>query len=167
MKNVNPLDTNYQMMETSDPIYKNLGYPCRWCGDMTGSSNPYCSDQCRERFLNWLMSEPSSIRGVKPPFWNVIRRLALERDGNICKECGSDSELSVHHIIPLSEGGDSTLDNLRVLCHCCHQKEHGRRVYLSRKKRFRIRIHHKPMYLPINFFGDWMVQQDNEIRSKI
>jgi hypothetical protein len=47
-------------------------------------------------------------------------------------------------------GGDSTTGNLRVLCHTCHQQVHGKRVVRDRtKKRFRIRIRYKPMFVPL------------------
>jgi 5-methylcytosine-specific restriction endonuclease McrA len=141
------------------------GRTCRWCGDIIQSSKSYCSDQCEDRFVTWLKNEPSIIRGVKPPFWNFIRRFALERDNYRCQFCGTTSDLSVHHIIPLSSGGDSTLDNLRVLCHSCHQKEHLGRIPIPRKKRFRIRIRHQPMYIPAPYFGDWTIQYDTEVHS--
>lgn len=152
-------------MDTSGNSPGRTGRSCRWCGEMTGSSNSYCSDQCEDRFLIWLKTEPSVIRGAKPPFWNVIRRLALKRDEFRCQFCGSGSDLSVHHIIPLSSGGDSTLDNLRVLCHACHQKEHGHRISIPRKKRMKVRIRHQPMYVPATFFGDWMCHHDSEVHS--
>lgn len=164
-KNIISSDNQYQLMDTSGRIPDNTRYPCRWCEEPTGSSSPYCSELCRVRFLTWLKTEPSAVRGVKPPFWNVIRRLALERDGHQCQVCGSGSDLSVHHIIPLSAGGDSTLENLRVLCHPCHQKEHGHRVQIVRKKKVRIRIRYQPMYLPASFFGEWMKQRDTEVFS--
>jgi hypothetical protein len=128
------------------------GHPCLWCGEMTGPMQSYCSELCETRFTGWLEAEPAAIRGSRPPFWNIIRRSALHRDGHQCRICGSTTSLSVHHIVPLSEGGDSTAGNLQVLCHSCHQKEHGHKVPVSRKKRFTVRIRHQPMYIPAAFF---------------
>ena len=139
------------------------GHPCLWCGDLTGSRRSYCSDICEERFQKWLECEPATIRGTRPPFWNLIRRQALKRDDRRCQLCGSQIDLSVHHVLPLSAGGDSTLQNLRVLCHSCHQKEHGCHSPVSRKKRFRFRIRHQPLYVPATFFGDWIRQSGREI----
>ena len=40
-----------------------------------------------------------------------------------CAICGNDGE-EIHHIIPKSEGGNDTADNLVLLCHECHRKIH-------------------------------------------
>lgn len=139
------------------------GHPCLWCGEMTGPMQSYCSELCETRFMGWLEAEPAALRGSRPPFWNIIRRSALSRDGHQCQKCGSTTSLSVHHIIPLSEGGDSTAANLRVLCHSCHQEEHGRKESAPRKKRFKIRIRHQPMYIPATLFGDWIRYTGSEM----
>ena len=41
-----------------------------------------------------------------------------------CAICGHDGE-EIHHIIPKSEGGNDTLNNLVLLCHSCHDKIHN------------------------------------------
>ncbi|WP_449573269.1 HNH endonuclease [Methanospirillum sp.] len=104
-----------------------------------------------------MEQEHASIRGRRPQYWNVIRRQILQRDGYRCQICGEQKDLSVHHIIPLSMGGDSTTGNLRVLCHTCHQRVHGKRVVRDRtKKRFRIRIRYKPMFVPAVLACEWL-----------
>ena len=40
----------------------------------------------------------------------------------------------VHHIIPLSEGGDNSFDNLMSLCKSCHSRIHAERGDRWRKK---------------------------------
>lgn len=55
------------------------------------------------------------------------RRLAVfRRDGFLCRECGSDADLTIDHIHPVSRGGDNSLENLRVLCRCCNSKKRAR-----------------------------------------
>lgn len=49
----------------------------------------------------------------------------LMRDGNRCKLCGVECNDGLHnihfdHIIPWSKGGETTLDNLQVLCSDCN-----------------------------------------------
>jgi len=45
-----------------------------------------------------------------------------------CQECGSMENLQDHHIIPKSEGGSSSFDNIKTLCVECHSKVHGRNL---------------------------------------
>ncbi|RZV12546.1 DNA directed RNA polymerase subunit P/RPABC4 [Natrinema hispanicum] len=61
-----------------------------------------------------------------PSNWNSIRKEVLERDGYQCKSCGeTEKELHVHHVEPLSEGGSNSKNNLKTLCHPCHEDVHG------------------------------------------
>jgi hypothetical protein len=49
---------------------------------------------------------------------------------DVCEECGLWKEpLHVHHIIPISKGGDHRLNNLILLCEKCHSKRHGNREF--------------------------------------
>tara|TARA_R100000501_G_C2606072_1_gene101821 strand:- start:8 stop:571 length:564 start_codon:yes stop_codon:yes gene_type:complete len=54
---------------------------------------------------------------------NKLRFAVLERDEWKCQLCGAGSEarvLEVDHIVPVSEGGEETMENLRTLCHECN-----------------------------------------------
>ena len=58
-----------------------------------------------------------------------------ERDGNRCQLCGCGMgevcarhwatvrQLDVAHIIPFKDGGLSTPENMRVVCHPCNKRE--------------------------------------------
>ena len=48
-----------------------------------------------------------------------VRKTVLERDGNTCQVCSSTTDLCISHIIPPSENGSNTADNLQVLCRTC------------------------------------------------
>jgi len=73
--------------------------------------------------------------------WKKTRENVLERDGRECKFCGVsneqhkaeyDRELSAHHIIPKSDGGSDTEDNLVTVCSSCHktiEEIHGKAVH--------------------------------------
>lgn len=129
---------------------------CRYCDTPTGSDSLFCSESCKTRFERWLETEHAREKGKRPAYWNIIRRTILERDGYRCQICSDNTSLSVHHIIPLSSGGDSSFENLRVLCQHCHQKAHGRREPGRKKRKFRIRIRYQPMYVPAVMACPWM-----------
>ncbi|HEC1650031.1 TPA: HNH endonuclease [Yersinia enterocolitica] len=54
------------------------------------------------------------------PLSNTIRERIKSRDGEKCNYCGSVHNLEIDHITPVSKGGNSTDDNLQVLCKACN-----------------------------------------------
>lgn len=52
-----------------------------------------------------------------------LRIRCFQRDDGLCQIClRPKTNLEAHHITPLSEGGENTLDNLITLCEDCHKK---------------------------------------------
>ena len=43
----------------------------------------------------------------------------LKRD-KLCLKCGSDKNLTVDHILPISKGGGNEFNNLQILCKKCN-----------------------------------------------
>ncbi len=82
-----------------------------------------------EYVLETLKRVPTLGRGISPQLRNEI----LERNGFTCQLCGAGPNdpdpfnpnrkirLHIDHIVPLSQGGTSEKDNLRVLCSACNQ----------------------------------------------
>lgn len=52
------------------------------------------------------------------------KRAARKRDGRRCQACGSDKELTVHHIVPRHRSGPTHRKNLITLCRTCHDQWH-------------------------------------------
>lgn len=53
----------------------------------------------------------------------ALRLAVLSRDGHRCISCGAaptDSVLHMDHKIPVSRGGETTLENLQTLCESCN-----------------------------------------------
>src|SRR5690625_7039898 len=42
-----------------------------------------------------------------------------------CGNCGSGDDLQIHHVVPLTLGGNNVITNLVRLCTECHSKAHG------------------------------------------
>lgn len=54
---------------------------------------------------------------------NNLRRRVIERDGYHCVYCDEDltnAEIHLDHVIPESQGGPTTYDNLQVTCRKCN-----------------------------------------------
>lgn len=64
-----------------------------------------------------------------PPDWEERRNIVIERDSDHCSKCGHHGHLHLHHIKPLSIGGNNKISNLKLLCEDCHSKEHGGRDF--------------------------------------
>ena len=70
----------------------------------------------------------------------LSRRAVFARDRFRCQYCGSDSRLTVDHVIPRSKGGTHTWDNVVTSCAPCNLKKGdktpaGAHMYLARSPR--------------------------------
>jgi 5-methylcytosine-specific restriction endonuclease McrA len=75
----------------------------------------------RNRMLQILRNNAAAKRtyGHYDARWNSLSAL-IRKDG-ICRRCGRRDNLAVHHIIPLSQGGRTNINNLVTLCFSCHK----------------------------------------------
>lgn len=55
--------------------------------------------------------------------WQTLREIVFARDGAACRYCGSADYLECDHVIPLSRGGRSRLDNLVTACRACNRSK--------------------------------------------
>jgi hypothetical protein len=58
--------------------------------------------------------------GTRDPISGHTRKRVYERDGHQCVKCGSKENLTLDHIIPWSEFGPDSEDNLRTYCLPCN-----------------------------------------------
>jgi hypothetical protein len=87
---------------------------------------------------------------VRDPY---IVAAALSRSADRCEmpKCSSRlfnreedrPYLEVHHILPLGEGGDDTLDNAAALCPSCHRELHYGKLRLKKRQILRSEISSK------------------------
>ena len=78
--------------------------------------------QAADLFVINERAQPHDSRNIK---WR-IRHLVMKRDHFKCTACGASpatnpgTELHVDHIIPVSKGGTSVIENLQTLCRICN-----------------------------------------------
>jgi hypothetical protein len=60
-----------------------------------------------------------------------FRKEIISRDKHICRDCGSQQQLEIHHIVPLSECREAAFSKMNAvtLCKQCHRKT---RTYCGR-----------------------------------
>lgn len=56
----------------------------------------------------------------RPPIPKDVVDAIWNRDGGKCVYCGSNENLHLDHIIPFSKGGDTSIENLQLLCQKCN-----------------------------------------------
>ena len=61
---------------------------------------------------------------LDPEAYQQLCRQVLQRDGWRCQQCGSRTNLQVHHIQLRSQSGDDVERNLITLCSECHDQIH-------------------------------------------
>jgi 5-methylcytosine-specific restriction endonuclease McrA len=88
--------------------------PCAGCGTPSPSTRcPDCTASLPPRFR----FDAYANRSWR---WRQLSR-RLRRDCPFCEVCGSGEDLTVDHVLPLSQGGRQyDRRNLRVLCRRCH-----------------------------------------------
>ncbi len=69
-----------------------------------------------------LDQEPAQRR---EPIPREVKRAVFERDGGRCVECDASFDLQYDHVIPVSMGGATTVQNLQLLCAPCNQSKGG------------------------------------------
>jgi 5-methylcytosine-specific restriction endonuclease McrA len=52
--------------------------------------------------------------------------------GNKCLDCGKKCKLQADHIVPLSKGGTSNIDNIQPLCGPCNNRKHTKTIDFRR-----------------------------------
>lgn len=68
--------------------------------------------------------------------WKHKRKEILDRDDHICKICGNNKDLQVHHILSISTHPMLRLENTNLITVCthCHEQIHNgiyNQVYLT------------------------------------
>lgn len=99
---------------------------CEICGKPEYWGYAFEHTPCGDILARRDESLPQKIRRQ----WeNLRKKLAptiYQRDGEICHHCGTNKNLTIDHIKPISKGGTNDLDNLQVLCLPCNLKKRAK-----------------------------------------
>lgn len=61
--------------------------------------------------------------------WATIRAEVFARDDYTCTYCGAHGvQLECDHVIPVSRGGDSSMDNLTTACRPCNRSKRAKTI---------------------------------------
>jgi 5-methylcytosine-specific restriction endonuclease McrA len=71
--------------------------------------------QSRQKVIHYL----GKVEGMT----QIYAKEIFDKDGGMCRNCGSWDDLTIDHIIPLTKGGTNDVDNLQTLCRKCNQKK--------------------------------------------
>lgn len=69
-----------------------------------------------------------------------VRIAVYRRDNFKCKQCSSETKLSIDHIVPESKGGSMDVENLQTLCWPCNKKKGNRPTGYQKIERTREEI---------------------------
>lgn len=104
--------------------------PCRYpgCDRLAVGDGPYCAEHQKAADETYKKFERSpDINKTYGRSWKRIRDRYVKQHP-LCEQCLKEGRLmpvdEVHHLLPVSQGGKSTSDNLMALCHSCHNKIH-------------------------------------------
>ncbi len=114
----------------------------------------------RERSRLWKVNNPKRVaaqvylrRAKKrqtevPMLESEWQNILLKYNGE-CLDCGSKEKITCDHIIPISKGGQHTINNVQPLCLKCNMKKHIKIID------FRLK------YVPQNSLGGDIIDEDD------
>lgn len=114
----------------------------RWCQDQ------YCKDIIDQKIkhLNYKKAMRKIEKGTfRHGVQAELREYIKNRDDFTCRLCFSklqSKEMQVHHIVPVSNGGEDDHINLVLLCNECHTNLHkdGWENYIKKLKDYTTKI---------------------------
>ncbi len=97
------------------------------------------TDKVRRAIRAWRDRNPESFsvatqrrRALKRQspgtFTRAEWKALCARYGHRCLCCGEKKRLTVDHVVPLSQGGANTIDNIQPLCGTCNQRKYTKHI---------------------------------------
>ena len=82
-----------------------------------------CARSVSIAYAMWHGGSADTLRVLDSEVPSKTRKAITSRDSSHCLCCGTENDLTIDHIIPRSQGGDHSLDNLQTLCRACNSKK--------------------------------------------
>lgn len=106
---------------------------CPGCGvefEPKHAGRRWCSRECYRRSYK---GDSQMLSGAPSSLSQFLRESLMELHGYKCQDCGVEIPRQrdkyhrgcLHHIIPLSDGGQDIPSNITLLCHKCHARRHA------------------------------------------
>ena len=98
-------------------------HPCNHPGCSVLVSDRYCDAHRKAAHAQYNRQRDQDATKQYGTQWRRIRA-AYIAEHPLCEQCERDGRLQpsreVHHVIPMSKGGDHREENLMALCKSCH-----------------------------------------------
>jgi hypothetical protein len=80
----------------------------------------------RERHRDQMKHEVAAYENMangttREPIAEAVRQAVWTRDRGKCRRCGSNRGIEYDHVIPVSRGGSSGVNNIQILCMPCNR----------------------------------------------
>jgi len=109
---------------------RSLGIDPQLISDITAVQTPLPKRTVTRKTSLYDFVAAIANHSLRARLYGVVDSLTLEDWGEIlnqtdwkCAMCGSDSEIEIEHMIPLSRGGGNTKENVCVLCADCNGRK--------------------------------------------
>lgn len=85
----------------------------------------YALQVVRQAMIDVGVFEPRGTpkKHHRKPVPHKVRKAVFERDAYRCVCCGTHLDLTLDHKIPVSKGGDNTMENLQAMCMPCNNRK--------------------------------------------
>lgn len=106
--------------------------PCSYpgCPNLVPAGQSFCPEHLKQMNQTYeRYGRDPAVRRHYGKEWRKVRGIYIKTHP-FCEECYRNGVMTraehVHHIVPLSEGGNNNFDNLESLCKSCHSRIHAK-----------------------------------------
>lgn len=78
----------------------------------------------------------SSNRNQRKPIPKSVQRLIWQKAKSECEICSSKYALEIDHILPIALSGTNALENMRLLCRACNQRQAIRKIGADKMQKY-------------------------------